>query len=432
MHDRHDPLLLTLLTAMRPARVLEVAGPESSRAELVLSTMDKCVMVSVGAPERITELRERYGARVEVREGPPLRVLAALDEVPDVALLTVEPSSYTLVHLLRSLARTAAGAPFPSTFVCQARGRPNVDTLAACRAPGAECAFLPGKTELDASDVEGDTRDTVARHDGKNGVLTAIKDFQSESGLPLERVVVSAFGGVCVLVDRRRLDANASLAELFNELAAPSPVFAGLVESLERLRIHRELALLERAAELARCESDRARLVDEVAYLRGRVAEKTREIERATSQMNAKSIRIVELEATKSTFEALLTSAEKRVAGALARCADLQAEVASVRAELEGERRRAQSALTRAAQLELRLSERVAGIGSRSEASSAAAGPDPSPSERAGFLEHSASTLFAPASLELARRRLNKFRRDPRLFLAHSRFGLARKLARIL
>jgi TolA-binding protein len=156
----------------------------------------------------------------------------------------------------------------------------------------------------------------------------------------------------------------------------------------------------------------------------------------ADDEVRALELRALELEGAKTGLEEIVTRLESELRDARGRIAELTGlnehlEAAHVRAV---ERERVLVALE--ARLEA-MRKRDASAGPRRDAPAGLPGRRaPSASASNGFLralsQAAPASVLQPAALELASRRFAKLRRDPKLFLAHSRFELARKLSRLL
>ena len=449
MPEESHALLRAIVRATSPRSILEIDPPELALTRVWIDELPSDVrsleLTGCGTAQVMRELRAQLGDRVRARDGLTLNVLAALEAVPDLVVLGRDPNWYTVLHALRLLARAAGDAPLPVVVVRQAGwpyerrdAYPTPEAIPALYLqPHARSGVVPGSTELDASGLFAERHHALFERTENNGVRTAIEDFVRGSTLPVEHLHVPGFSGLSVLIDRRRIEASEPLATLARELVAPATLAAHL-DALERSRLLRELERATARPIAARDAMERAELAGQVVELRAALASAELARDAALALAQRDQLRTVELEAAKGALEAMLAEAERalleargqvselsalgeRLAGAEARAAEHERALDALRVELDAARDRKRS----------------------SQSAPASAAPStrtksPKAAKREGdgtvarMIAAATPALVSPASLELASRRLAKLRRDPKLFFAHSRFAVARKLSNLL
>lgn len=172
----------------------------------------------------------------------------------------------------------------------------------------------------------------------------------------------------------------------------------------------------------------------EIAQLRAALAA----AEDAASRAREGELRALELAAGRAALEEIVVDLETQLRDARARIAELAGANEYLETQQLRAAEREQVLIDLEAQLASMRRRAEARVGGPSEAR-------PRRPERplarttngGGFLRAVQSAapglpLLEPAALELASRRFQKLRRDPKLFLAHSRFEIARKLSRLL
>jgi hypothetical protein len=445
MSGRPDPLLRALVQAAAPRSIVEIAGPGETQARVLLETTSadatRVHLVGAAGETLAEELRARFGERVEAHDGLTMNVVASMTDAPDLVILGGDPNWYTVFHVLRLLARLAAGAPYPVVLVRHTGwpyGRrdayPVLDAVpAAYLQPHARRGVRPEKTELDHTGLHPDVHHSLFENTEKNGVRTAVEDFVAQSDVPLEALYVPGFHGVTLLVDRRRAQGNDALATLLRELVATAPI-ASRLEELERARVDAQLALAAEHAKSERRAMERTELAGRLAELKDALDRSERELASALDAASKEQLRVAETRSAQSALEALVTSVEAELREARSRIAAL----AATNQHLEGKLERAEERERTVAELETELAA-LRGTSHR-----AAAAPAPAPTgasaparkqsksarptngAKEGSFARAVSgampSMVSPAAVELASRRFAKLRRDPKLFLAHSRF----------
>ncbi|AKF09665.1 hypothetical protein [Sandaracinus amylolyticus] len=407
---RHDALLRALTRAVAPRSIVEIAAPGASGAALLLESAGEPLrsleLVGESSGGVASELRASAGDRVRAREGLSLDEIATLDAAPDLVLIGHDPDWNGIFHALRLLARLAGTAPFPITIVRDTSG------------------VSPEKPELGT---------------GKNGLRVALDEFRAQTAHPLDLVFVPGFHGLAILVDPRRVVGNDALSSLLRELATP-PSIRALLDELEQARVDAQLELAALHAKSDRRAAERAELIGRLAEQRRALERTERELAEALERAQRNALRVIEEEAARDSIEtratsleaalrdahtriAELTTANERLAAANARVAERERTLDDLAAQLAAARRRAMSEPLRAD---------VAHTLGRDPSTAKKPGGSQPATPFARALAGAAPKLLEPAVLELASRRLAKLRRDPKLFFAHSRFEIARKLSRLL
>ena len=192
-------------------------------------------------------LAERHDRFVLHRE-PSLNVLSEIDDV-DAALIDGDHNWYTVINELRMLAAKseAQGREFPLTLLHDV-GWPYGRRDQYCdpdaipdqyRQPTESGRGLwPGDDELhDDSGMNIGTTHAVSAGTPRNGVLTAVEDFVSESDGRFQLTTLTGLHGLGIVVPRTQLESNEHLRDRLRDLESPEWLRTEC-ERLERARLH--------------------------------------------------------------------------------------------------------------------------------------------------------------------------------------------------
>lgn len=462
MSSCHHSLLDALMRATSPRSVLEVVGCGTSRAETIFAAAElhaQPVSVQIICDSKTSipyELSQRFGNRFRYRTALTLNALAALEGTPDLVILGGDPNWYTVHQSLRLLARVSGDTPFPVTLVYNTGwpyGRrdcyPRPDAIGpGYLLPYARLGIRPDSSELALDGLYRSSNNARLENTDRNGVRTAVEDFQREYGGTLKIVHFPGCHGVSLIVDDRDLAANDKLAALAKDLSI-SPVLLALIEELEKARVNSELGSMSLETELKRRVAECEELKGQVGELRMTHEMAQRELEDA----RIAHLESVELTGAKAGLEQLVIRLESELREARGRIAELEA----VRAHFET----GQNQLRERERAIIELEAQLSALRRREEKRSRAVAPDAndkvarkheanghpngqngvhgrasksgnSNSPAAIFTIGTTPPFLDAAAWELANRRLAKLRRDPKLFFAHSRFEIARKFSRFL
>jgi Methyltransferase domain len=192
------------------------------------------------------KLAERHD-RFVLHQDLSLNVLSEIDDV-DAALIDGDHNWYTVINELRMLAAKseAQGREFPLTFLHDV-GWPYGRRDQYCdptaipdeyRQPVVSGGMWPGDEELHA-DSGANIGATHAVHAGtpRNGVLTAVEDFVSESNGRFQLTTLTGLHGLGILVANAQLESNERLRARMRDMESPEWL-RNECERLEHARLH--------------------------------------------------------------------------------------------------------------------------------------------------------------------------------------------------
>jgi hypothetical protein len=192
------------------------------------------------------KLAERHD-RFVLHKDLSLNVLSEIDDV-DAALIDGDHNWYTVINELRMLAAKseAQGREFPLTLLhdvgwpygrrdqyCDPKAIPD-----EYRHPIEGGGLWPTDDELhDDSGVNIGANHAVSVGTPRNGVLTAVEDFVSESDGRFQLTTLTGLHGLGIVVARAQLESNEGLRDCLRELESAAWLRTAC-ERLERERLH--------------------------------------------------------------------------------------------------------------------------------------------------------------------------------------------------
>jgi hypothetical protein len=231
---QHWNVIGPLIEVARPRTIVEIGVRAGGTTSLLLeyaATHDAVVHGIDPVPDpAIDDLSRRSAGRLVMHWALSLEALPEIDAV-DCALVDGDHNWYTVLNELRLLAVAAGGGrAFPLTFVHDVSwpyGRRDLyyapETIPAeHRQPARRAGVVPSRAEL--SDDAGLNRTSchaVEQGTPRNGVLTAVEDFISESEAPLRLEQVIGFSGLGILVGEEQLAADDRLRAALAALDTP-------------------------------------------------------------------------------------------------------------------------------------------------------------------------------------------------------------------
>lgn len=246
-----DIAIAPVLEAIGAKRVVEIGALRGETTVLMLDRLgpDAEFHVIDPAPEfDPAGHEERFPGRFIFHRDISHNVLPSLP-VMDAGLIDGDHNWYTVYHELRMLAQTArgAGAPLP-VFVMHDVGWPygRRDLYYAperipdeFRRPYAQRGMLPERSQL-VPKGRGGLSPTMfnALEEGgpRNGVMTALDDFEQEWDKPLRRVVLPIYFGLAIVAEQELVDRQPALARVLDRLESREGL-AALLELGEQLRM---------------------------------------------------------------------------------------------------------------------------------------------------------------------------------------------------
>jgi cephalosporin hydroxylase len=268
-----DLVIAPTLVAVKPKRVVEIGALRGETTELMLDHLGPGIELHVidPLPEFDPAEHERkFPGRYIFHRDISHNVLPDLPVV-EVALIDGDHNWYTVYHELKMIAATAraAGAPLPvlimhdvgwpygrrdlyyaperipeefrQPYAQRGMGRQRVDLLPASR-----------------GGLNAEMNNAIREGGPRNGVMTALDDFEQEYDRPLRRLETPIFYGLAVVAEQEYLATNPELVRVLDSLESDD----GLRELLdlgERLRIR---AMLFQHSEIAKADQRTERVVD--------------------------------------------------------------------------------------------------------------------------------------------------------------------------
>ena len=292
-----EPIILPLLTAIRPRIVVEVGTGKGLHTRKLLEWAEEasppCVIHVVDPmPEfPIEELEEHFGDRLVFHRVRSLNALPRLGNA-DVVLLDGDHNWYTVFHELQILdkATRAAGRPFPATLLHDVDwpyGRRDLyyDPEAipdAFRQPYKRAGLFPGDSELhEDAGLNRQMANAIYEHNVRSGVRTAAEDFLAENEGRLCFISIPGHHGVGIIVDVQHSKPPAQLGTLLERWESAS--FLGerllaieedrITTTIELADAQRRIVKLEQAgrelSEVAEAAMARERRLEGAARDRG-------------------------------------------------------------------------------------------------------------------------------------------------------------------
>lgn len=239
------PIFRPLVECLKPESVVSIGRASDDVARGLLSVCEnrqaKLHLVIMG------ELGVT-GSGLVVHRGLALNALPKIERM-DLVLMDGDPNWYSVFNALKLIEKKGQG--FPCVLVANVGwpyGRrdcyldPEV-IPEVFRHPHKQQGVMPGENDLaEAGGMFADRHHAIYQNELKNGVLTAVEDFISESGLKLEWVTVPWPRGLGLLYPQELGRSNPGFAALVKDLSASETV-AALIEELdmERNRVEGEL-----------------------------------------------------------------------------------------------------------------------------------------------------------------------------------------------
>jgi cephalosporin hydroxylase len=169
----------------------------------------------------------------------------------DAALIDGDHNWFTVYHELRMLRETARGAGVPMPLVimhdvCWPYGRRDLYYVPEripeeFRQPYERRGLKPGRRELlDEGGLNQELANAIEEGGSRNGVMTALDDFEAEHDRPLRRVVLPIYYGLALVADQELLDARPELKAFLDGIEGAEARYEQL-ELVESIRLEERL-----------------------------------------------------------------------------------------------------------------------------------------------------------------------------------------------
>ncbi len=221
-----DLAIAPLLDAVQARVVVEIGALRGETTKLLVDRLgaDAELHVIDPAPEfDPAEHEAAFAGRYVFHRDTSLRALPAVPAA-DVALIDGDHNWYTVINEMRLLAAAAreAGRPAPVCVlhdVCWPYGRRDLyyeprRIPAESRQPFARRGIVKGTSELvKRGGLNPSLANALTEGGPRNGVMTALDDFEAEHDEPLRRLVLPVYFGLGIAVEQRRLGEEPALGE---------------------------------------------------------------------------------------------------------------------------------------------------------------------------------------------------------------------------
>jgi hypothetical protein len=245
-----ENIIEPLLSLRVPANIVEVGADQGATTRLLLEfcqrTGARLTTIEPAPKFDPAAWRLQYGERFILHQTLSLKALALLDRY-DVVLMDGDHNWYTVFHELKLIEERSAALsqPFPLVFfhdIGWPYGRRDLyynpeQIPAPYRHPCARRGIVPGKSDL--QEHEGiNPHLWNACHEGgpRNGVLTAIEDYLSETKQTLKFIHLPGYHGLGILSPWPVQESEQELGRFLTELDLPEGLRRYL-EKMERSRV---------------------------------------------------------------------------------------------------------------------------------------------------------------------------------------------------
>jgi GT2 family glycosyltransferase len=334
MHYFWDAIIEPILESVKPETVVEIGSEYGTNTQNLLFFLRNDTKVHVVDPlpkYDVAAWQERYGERFVFHKASSLEALPLIDRF-DVVLIDGDHNWYTVYNELKLIEKRCAEIPQPFPLVMLhdvgwPYGRRDLyydpETIPeAYRKPYEKKGMRPGLTGLaEEGGANAVFHNAVYENGPRNGVLTAIEDFLSETEQQLELIKVPGLYGLGIIVSSRLKEQSEKLVGFLANLDF-SPVVARYIEQFEKIRLEILIELQDHMAELAARDAT-------IRNLQSRLEEGAAEAERSAEDLRSR------LEEGAAEAE---RSAEQ-MAGRDAAIQDLRDQLAAMQAQLDGVRR---------------------------------------------------------------------------------------------
>ena len=230
-----DIVIAPIIASIAPERLVEIGALRGDTTRQLLTSLGRDCELHVIDPDPQFDPRDherQFPGRYNFHRDLSLNVLADLPPV-DVALIDGDHNWYTVFNELRLLsAQAERHQTLPPIFflhdVAWPYGRRDGYYAPeripdAFRQPCAQLGIARHDSELLPEGGMNSHIWNATREGGdKNGVLTALEDFISQSRASMRSIVLDVYPGLAIAVCETSLAQHAEAARLIEELAGPS------------------------------------------------------------------------------------------------------------------------------------------------------------------------------------------------------------------
>jgi len=261
-------LTLPLLDAQKPKVVVEIGSQNGFNTRLLchFCAKNNGVLHTIDPEPKfeVSDILKRHNGILYMYKDLSLNVLSFIHNI-DVVLIDGDHNWYTMYHELKTLANQANqdGRPLPMVLFHDASwpyARRDLYYNPATipeefRHEYAKKGLIPDEKGTSVYGYNDHLYNALFEGGKKNGVLTAVEDFISESNENIHLRVIPAFHGYGILVSESRLALYPELQRAFSKLLFPETLLP-IIESLEKDRIKVLFELTQKDAKIAQKETE--------------------------------------------------------------------------------------------------------------------------------------------------------------------------------
>jgi len=268
MHRFWKILTMPLLNAQKPKVIVEIGSQSGFNTKFLYQfcSGNNAILHTIDPEPKfeVSDIQKRNDKVLFMYKDLSLNILPLIHNI-DVVLIDGDHNWYTMYHELKILANQAKQdrRPLPMVLFHDASwpyARRDLYYNPATipvkfRHEYAKKGLIPD--EKGTSDFGYNKHIYNALFEGgeKNGVLTAVEDFISESNENIYLRVIPAFHGYGVLISESRLEVCPELQRTFSRLLL-SETLLPIIESLEKDRLKMLFKLAQKEAKIAQNEAE--------------------------------------------------------------------------------------------------------------------------------------------------------------------------------
>jgi hypothetical protein len=259
MYRFWDSVTRPLLEIIRPRSVAEIGVYKGEQTILLLRfAREHGAVIHAIDPEvhfPLHDYEREFPAQLRFHQTTSLEALSGLP-LCDVYLIDGDHNWYTVLHELQAIGKLVKDGQHPVILLhdtgwpygrrdqyCEPERIP-----AEARQPSATAGVVPDQMELFPDGINAGFTHATQEGGERNGVLTAIERYQSESPIPLSFLNLTGLHGLGILYPQTVETDNPGLYAFLQSLQPAKPV-ERLITALEdnRLRVVRDCAMLVHA-----------------------------------------------------------------------------------------------------------------------------------------------------------------------------------------
>ncbi|MFQ5569897.1 MAG: class I SAM-dependent methyltransferase [Rhodothermales bacterium] len=259
MHPYWDCFTEPILSCLHPRAIVEI-GSEAGKTTQVLLAFCQKHEATLHAIDPVPTFdvaawQEKYGTRFVFHRSVSIAALPTIAHY-DVVLIDGDHNWYTVFHELKLIEKRSVttSQPFPLVLLHDVGwpyGRRDLyynpaSIPDAYRHPYERKGLRHGTETLQKQGgINARLCHATTENTPRNGVLTAVEDFLTETPLALEWLFVPGFHGLGILYPAELKQENRSFAEILETWALPAPL-KQYIERLEAARLTLSTALWDR------------------------------------------------------------------------------------------------------------------------------------------------------------------------------------------